>query len=151
MLNSAFHTGQNAIKGPTGGDDGTESMPLLQFSPFSSAIDADFFVKLSQDKINEYKLSQELIPIFASYSSNLFSPSFANANSSYFGYLLNVNTIEEFKEFIKTFNNTENALIAKVVKEVQESISDGSAIKNPRLCNKFCIVSFSNLKTYKYF
>jgi ubiquitin-like modifier-activating enzyme ATG7 len=126
-------------------------MPLLQFSPFSSAIDAPFFVKLSQVKINEYKLSQELIPIYASYSSALFSPTFANTNSSYFGYLLNVNTIEEFKEFIKSFNNTDNTLIAKVVREVQESISDGSAVKNPGLCNKFCIVSFCNLKTYKYF
>lgn len=90
-------------------------MPILQFEPFSSAVDATFWKALSDQKINVLKLSFDQLPISAHYpiagksaaTMCLTSAGFdgIELHGSQFlanGMLRNTNTIEEFRELDKS-------------------------------------------------
>lgn len=45
------------------------------FQPFSSSVGVDFWFKLAEKKIEEFKLSESPVPIFGQYNSSQFSTS----------------------------------------------------------------------------
>jgi len=140
----------------------------LQFQSLSSLVDPSFWYSLTKEKIDNLKLSDEPIDIYGYYSYNSLQssksndavkiPSFLQLNSSSLnnesvppfsfpmkGLLKNTNTIEDFQKLDK------KALFEEVSRKIWESILSGEAIKCPALLNQFLLISFSDLKKYKYY
>ncbi|KAG9294887.1 hypothetical protein G9A89_003227 [Geosiphon pyriformis] len=146
--------------------------PLLQFASFSSAVEAPFWQNFSTRKIDLYKLDDAPLSIIGYYStghsissndpteanivmptrlclgpgafeteSTLRLPSFSFPS---IGILKNTNTIEEFKSLDKTI------LFKETAEKIWLDIISGKAIENPWLLNRFLLVTFADLKKYKY-
>ncbi|KAF8227163.1 E1-like protein-activating [Tricholoma matsutake] len=142
-------------------------MPVVQFAPFSSLVQPSFWHELTNIKIDVLRLSDEALPISATYSTgrsvrdretgqeiplgcNLsvgsesfdkaFKPSPGSIATS--GIFKNYNTIEEFKAADKTALFNEEA--AKIWDYV---ISKGDT----SLLNHFLVLTFADLKKYKYY
>ncbi|EMG48479.1 APG7 Ubiquitin-like modifier-activating enzyme ATG7 [Candida maltosa Xu316] len=123
-----------------------------------SFIESSFFTKLSQLKLDKFKLDSTQIAIHGFITNplklnkfndvptiNLDQQSFEDDTEfSIPGELLNVNTIEEFKSVDKL------DLLNKWGHEIQESIKT-SELFDYRLFNKFYMLSFSDLKKYKFY
>ncbi|KAG8950091.1 Autophagy protein 7 [Tulasnella sp. 424] len=143
--------------------------PLLQFTPFSSTVQPAFWNELTNLKIDVLRLSQDAIPIHASYSigravvdretgmevalgCNLVVSGDAfkdpkdvkpPPNSvTVRGLLKNFNTIEEFKNVNKQemFNNTAKEMWAKTLQT-----------GDPLHLFDFLLITFADLKKYKYY
>ncbi|CAG8574281.1 11546_t:CDS:10 [Diversispora eburnea] len=147
-------------------------MSLLQFVPFSSAVEAPFWHTLSSRKIDLYKLDdapQEIVGYYStghtllsqdSAETNITMPArlclgtgaFDNINNSRLpplsyhsiGMIKNTNTIEEFKQLDK------NALFKETTKQIVNDIVSGAAVKDPYLLTRFVLITFADLKKYKY-
>lgn len=134
-------------------------MPILQFHPFSSAVDATFWTALAGLKIDSMKLSSERVPItaFYSFTSSQKLPALCCLSSKSFGAglelsqdiamagsLWNTNTIEDFSNIDKT------ALIAAEAAVIWDAIRTGTALSNPDILNSFIVISFADLKRYKF-
>ncbi|CAG8517241.1 14406_t:CDS:10 [Funneliformis caledonium] len=151
------------------------SNPLLQFVTFSSAVEATFWHTLSTRKIDLYKLDDTSHDILGYYSTgrtvisqhateaNISMPAhlclgtgaFDDANAESFsrlppfsypsiGKIKNTNTIEDFKSLEKT------SLFKEITEQIWQDIISGEAIKNPCLITRFLLVTFADLKKYKY-
>ncbi|KAK9365145.1 hypothetical protein V1509DRAFT_634125 [Lipomyces kononenkoae] len=136
----------------------------VQFAPLRSFVDPSFFSVLMSKKLNEYKLDSSekpliglySIPVSTSASSSgiitLDGNAFDEAESGISdtdcianGTLLNLNTIEEFKQFDKS------RLIHDQGKKLFDAIKHGEITQAPsRLCS-FYLISFSDLKKYKFY
>ncbi|KNZ54906.1 E1-like protein-activating enzyme G [Puccinia sorghi] len=152
---------------------------ILQFVPFSSSIDPSFWHSLTTLKIDVLRLKDEPVPIKAWYergrwtverdqNSNVINQlSFGNefrldGNSlstadhlpsqqsragrvTVWGSLKNFNTIEEFKACDKQslFNSFSDQLWKNRIEQKTHSVDD----KSP----EFLIITFSDLKKYKYY
>ncbi|CAG8483984.1 236_t:CDS:10 [Paraglomus occultum] len=146
---------------------------ILRFAPFSSAVEATFWHALTTQKIDVYKLDDDLKDVLGYYStgnyvsrdageaaismparlclgSNAF---FRNESSlrgippfSYpsVGQIKNTNTIEEFKQFDKT------ALFKRVADQIWQDIVSGDAVTQPHLLTRFLLITFADLKKYKF-
>ncbi len=127
------------------------SAPItLQFFPPQSSFDPSFWEELYERKLNKYGLSDEDIPIFnaskgssSGYSfdrdSFTIQPSYAGR-----GVLRNFNTIEDFGRCDK------KALIATLGQTLIDSLISGAAISDPSLLRVFSLLSFADLKAYKF-
>ncbi|EGF82859.1 hypothetical protein BATDEDRAFT_34488 [Batrachochytrium dendrobatidis JAM81] len=144
---------------------------ILQYEPFQSAVDATFWHTLGSNKINLYKLDDASVPIQGFYSSG---GAYYHINSSHSdalpsrlcvsstsfskiqrqpdsrscivpGVLKNTNTIEDFKSVDK------NSLIKTVSLEIWQDILSGAAVADPTLLNKFLLLTFADLKKYKFY
>lgn len=132
----------------------------LKFVPTRSFVEASFFKKLSELKLNELKLSTDLIPIsgFMNHPANLtkfqdhpilnldfssFEAPQKDGNIHYKGLLYNVNTIEEFKALNK------QDLLKNWGKEVQKLLTSGDF--SYQSINKFFVLTFCDLKKYKFY
>ncbi|KDQ49184.1 hypothetical protein JAAARDRAFT_143764 [Jaapia argillacea MUCL 33604] len=142
-------------------------MPIVQFSPFSSLVQPAFWHELTTLKIDVLRLSDDVIPISASYTAgrsikdretgndialgcnisvgaDAFVKGFQAPSHSVgvTGIFKNFNTIEDFKQADKT------ALFNQVADEMWESVIKH---KDPSLLNRFLLIAFADLKKYKYF
>ncbi|CAI5755624.1 unnamed protein product [Candida verbasci] len=138
-------------------------MTELKYLPLQSFIESSFFTKLSQLKLDKYKLntsSQKIngflphptklnkfndTPILNLDSDSFDDPTVKDDSKVYvYGDLLNVNTIQEFKSLDKQklLYDWGNELFEKIVNQEQLSYLD---------FNKFFILSFSDLKSYKFY
>jgi len=61
------------------------------------------------------------------------------------GYLYNTNTIEGFKELNK------QQLFDEVCQTIHDNIANESALKNPSLLTPFLLVTYADLKKYKFY
>lgn len=135
-------------------------MEPLKYIPGQTFVESSFFSRLSDLKLNEYKLDTSTRQIkgfatrplrltkhnsiptltldFESFSS--YQENEAN-NMIIQGHLLNVNTIEEFKNINKT------ELLASWGKELLNHIKKG----NLERFNDFYILSYCDLKKYKFY
>ncbi|KZT18854.1 E1-like protein-activating [Neolentinus lepideus HHB14362 ss-1] len=142
-------------------------MPIVQFAPFSSLVQPAFWHELTSLKIDVLKLSDESVPVRASYTAgrtikdretgkdvalgcnltvggDAFSKDFQappNAVAAT-GVFKNYNTIEEFKAADKT------ALFNKVADEIWEGVKKN---RDPSLLNRFLLIAYADLKKYKYY
>ncbi|RUP47568.1 hypothetical protein BC936DRAFT_145578 [Jimgerdemannia flammicorona] len=142
--------------------------PLLQFTTFSSAVEAPFWHTLADRKLNILKLNDATQPIKAYYATghtlddglalparlcigtNAFDlpedqaagiPPFAFPIT---GSLKNTNTIEDFKRLDKT------AFFKEEAKKIWHAIISGDAVMHPHLLSHFLVVTYADLKKYKF-
>ncbi|CAI8492194.1 E1-like protein-activating enzyme Gsa7p/Apg7p [Pichia kudriavzevii] len=147
----------------------TESHKLI-FAPAASVVDSSFFVELSNLKLNVQKLDTSYQNILGYYNFSALgseqSPSLILTDNSfvetenkeeftqrlpsnsYFlspGKLLNVNSIEEFKRV-----NKKDFLIDSAM-DILQRIRDKSFLHDPALLSSFRILSYADLKKYKFY
>ncbi|CAG0899101.1 unnamed protein product [Darwinula stevensoni] len=134
---------------------------LLQYAPFSSCVDPRFWYKLSQLKLEKYKLSEESVNIdgFFSNVSTLGMGLRVSVDESSFernsgighnllpmrGTLMNKNTLDGFRDLDK------KALLQEVGKELWKQIQNGQALENPTILNSFLLLTFADLKKYRFY
>ncbi|XP_043407439.1 ubiquitin-like modifier-activating enzyme ATG7 isoform X9 [Chelonia mydas] len=136
-------------------------IPKLQFVPFTSALDAGFWHELTQKKLNEYRLDEtpkgikgyyyngdpfglpaRLTLEFSAFDVNAATPAHC---CPAVGTLYNTNTFESFKSCDK------KSLLEKAANEIWETIKSGTALENPMLLNKFLLLTFADLKKYRFY
>lgn len=136
----------------------------LKFMPIRSFVESSFFTKLSELKLNEFKLdsTKKQIKGFSThpkklnkfndhptinfdYSSFDKGLNVDDGNISWEGYVYNVNTIEEFKDIDK------QALLRQWGTEIYDQIKDGSADLGYKCFNKVHLLAFCDLKKYKFY
>ncbi|XP_071960528.1 ubiquitin-like modifier-activating enzyme ATG7 [Antedon mediterranea] len=134
---------------------------LLQFAPFSSALDTGFWHKLSENKLNLYRLDDKPKEITGYYyngdpsgmpsrlcleydafdKSNGIPPHCFPSN----GTLFNTNTVDDFKNLDKKI------LLQDAAQQMWDDIVSGRAISDPRLLSKFLLLTYADLKKYQYY
>ncbi|KAI0820396.1 hypothetical protein BC628DRAFT_1397266 [Trametes gibbosa] len=142
-------------------------MPIVQFAPFQSLVQPGFWHALTNLKIDVLRLSDEAVPVHATYSTgravkdretgkdialgcNLSvgddafqsTPHIPQSAVHAQGSFKNYNTIEDFKNADKT------ALFNQLSEEIWRSILDD---KSTTLLNRFLLITFADLKKYKYY
>ncbi|XP_029456633.1 ubiquitin-like modifier-activating enzyme ATG7 [Rhinatrema bivittatum] len=133
----------------------------LQFAPFVSALDAGFWHQLTQKKLNEYRLDETPKDIRGYYYNGdpaglptrltlEFSAFDMNASTPVrccpaVGTVYNTNTLESFKSCDK------KALLEKAANEIWDAIKSEAALENPVLLNKFLLLTFADLKKYRFY
>ncbi|KAF9118329.1 Autophagy protein 7 [Mortierella sp. 14UC] len=153
-------------------------MTLLQFHPWASAVEAPFWQVLTQRKMDIFKLDDSHKPILGYYSTGqqvrvpgketsvalparlcLGTGAFPDDNgpdqhplnkTPAFtfpapGVVKNTNTIEDFKSIDRA------ALFKMVVDQVWDDITSGRAVLDPATLNRFLLVTFADLKKFKFF
>uniref|UniRef100_A0A3Q2E3D4 ATG7 autophagy related 7 homolog (S. cerevisiae) n=1 Tax=Cyprinodon variegatus TaxID=28743 RepID=A0A3Q2E3D4_CYPVA len=143
--------------------DNNDSMVqmLLQFAPFSSALEAGFWHQLTQKKLNDYRLDESPKCIKGYYYNGdpVGLPTRLTLEFSAFdvdgptparccpalGTLYNTNTLDAFRATDK------KALLEKEAKEIWDAIQSGAALKNPSILCKFILLTFADLKKYHFY
>ncbi|GAB1313976.1 Autophagy protein 7 [Madurella fahalii] len=136
-------------------------MAALKFVPFSSEIELPFYSALFSSKLDHDKLDDSARPVLGLYEplpqadpesstkmqilgNALTSKDVPAGMSRAKGYIKNVNTIEEFKNIDK------NAMITDAGRQIWEAIQDGTIYSVPSLLSSFAILSFADLKKYRF-
>ncbi|KAI8989203.1 E1-like protein-activating [Trametes punicea] len=142
-------------------------MPIVQFAPFQALVQPDFWHALTNLKIDVLRLSDDALPIAASYTAgravkdretgaeivlgcnlvlggDAFSDSPRAPQNAVLakGEFKNFNTIEDFKNADKT------TLFNHVSDEIWKSIVED---KSTASLTRFLLITFADLKKYKYF
>lgn len=134
---------------------------ILKFSSFSSSVEPSFWHKLSQLKLDVDRLDETERKIWGMYSltnqpgkccrffldCTAFNSNFNQPSNILGGYgaLLNKNTVESFKAQDKISLLRSNGM------KMLESIKNGEALKNPALLNTFLLLTYSDLKKYRFY
>lgn len=147
---------------------------LIQFEPLGSAVDAAFWHQLAEHKVNVFRLDDKSKRVQGYYHlgqqtsltaqttnerERVNLPPRLNLGVSAFGdqlpeqalgflapgTLRNTNTIEDFKNLDKT------AAIKEVSQQIWDAIVSGEALANPSLLTSFLVLTFADLKKYKYY
>lgn len=134
-----------------------DKLDQLKYTPLQSFVESSFFTKLSERKLNDYKLdaSSKLISGFMTTPHhlnkfndrpiiNLDYSSFESLTGDEFtqpirGLLHNVNTIEEFKQLDKL------QLLREWCSEFRKGMAKG------KVEEVFHLLTFSDLKKYKFY
>ncbi|XP_033223571.1 ubiquitin-like modifier-activating enzyme ATG7 [Belonocnema kinseyi] len=135
---------------------------VVKFSKLRSATESSFWAKFSELKIDKFKLEDKIdIPLWGSYSlddhqSNPLFLDYTSFNENLEttshdkaiacnGFMLNTNTFELFKQ------TDPEKFIDLLGKYLIEAITSGTAIKEPWRLSLFLMLSFSDLKKYKFY
>ncbi|ORE09599.1 E1-like protein-activating enzyme Gsa7p/Apg7p [Rhizopus microsporus var. microsporus] len=138
---------------------------MLKFTPLSSAVDASFWQSLATKKLDILKLSQEALVIQGHYSfpttatdqqgqtvlmpSHFFIPSHGLDNTQdkdgIKGTLINTNTVEAFRTIDK------NQLFQEATLKIKEAVESGEALKDPKKLYHYLLLTFADLKKYKFY
>lgn len=133
----------------------------LKFATFTSEIELPFYTALFSSKLEHDKLNDSVRPVLGLYEprpqadpetgtkmqvlgSALTSDSVPLGLARAEGFIKNVNTIEEFK------NTDKNALLRKAGQQIWDAIRDGTIYSIPSLLSSFNILSYADLKKYKF-
>ncbi|XP_048589393.1 ubiquitin-like modifier-activating enzyme ATG7 [Nematostella vectensis] len=141
-------------------DCSTGGSGILQFAPFSSAVDAIFWHKLKEKKLDEYYLNDEPKPL-QGYYVNCDLPGLPCRMSIDYcafdknavplrafkthGQLVNTNTIDAFRSLDKKI------LMDSVGEKMWENIKSKKALEDPSLLGQFILLTFANLKKYHFY
>lgn len=133
----------------------------LMFVPFSSSLDAGFWYKLSDNKLNAYGLDESAKSLFGFYYNGYSTSPTCRLSVDYTafdsaapapprhckaqGELYLTNTIEAFKEF------DQKGMLKKTAEKLFKCIQSGEAIKDPSSLTRFVMLSFADLKKYHYY
>ncbi|KAJ9640823.1 Autophagy protein 7 [Knufia peltigerae] len=133
----------------------------MQYVPFASDIEIPFYASLASHKINHDKLDDSARKVLGLYeirpadskehscrmqvhanalTSDEVSPGYYRGE----GMIKNVNTIEEYRNVDKLH------MIQQAGKTIWDSINDGTIYSCPSLLASFLILSFADLKKYKF-
>ncbi|KAL1846043.1 Autophagy protein 7 [Paecilomyces lecythidis] len=133
----------------------------MQYTPFASDIELPFYTSLATLKINHDKLDdspRKLLGLYEIRSTDTPDTScrmqiHGNALTSdhapvgYYraeGMIKNVNTIEEYK------NSDKASILQQAAKTIWDAINDGTIYSCPSLLSSFVVLSFADLKKYKF-
>ncbi|KAI9882805.1 MAG: hypothetical protein M1823_005453 [Watsoniomyces obsoletus] len=133
----------------------------LQFAPFVSDLELPFYSALASHKINHDKLDDsarrilglyEIRPTDAPESScrmqvlgnALTSDDVLKGHCRAEGIIKNFNTIEEYRKIEK------NTVLQRAGRTIWDAILDGSIYSCPSLLASFSVISFADLKRYKF-
>lgn len=133
----------------------------MQYVPFASDIEIPFYASLASHKINHDKLDDSARKLLGLYeiraadakehscrmqvhgnalTSDDVPPGFYRAE----GIIKNLNTIEEYRNIDKL------QLIQQAGRTIWEAINDGTIYSCPSLLASFLVLSFADLKKYKF-
>ncbi|KAK3325834.1 ubiquitin-like modifier-activating enzyme atg-7 [Apodospora peruviana] len=133
----------------------------LKFSTFNSEIELPFYSALFSFKLDHDRLSDSARPVLGLYEprpqadpdSSTKLQILGNALTSNQvplgltraqGSIKNVNTIEDFK------NTDKNGMLVNAGRQIWDAIQDGTIYSLPALLSSFIILSFADLKKYKF-
>ncbi|KIX98454.1 uncharacterized protein Z520_05755 [Fonsecaea multimorphosa CBS 102226] len=133
----------------------------MQYVPFASDIEIPFYASLASHKINHDKLDDSARKLLGLYeirpadnkehscrmqihanalTSDEVPAGFYRAE----GMIKNVNTVEEYRNIDKL------AMIQQAAKTIWDAINDGTVYSCPSLLASFLVLSFADLKKYKF-
>ncbi|OAG03406.1 autophagy-related protein 7 [Paraphaeosphaeria sporulosa] len=136
-------------------------MAALKFAPWQSDVDVQFYAALAHIKINHDKLDDSARKVLGLYevrandapgrsnriqihpnalTSDDTPPNYCRAE----GIIKNCNTIEDYKNLDRT------QVLERCAKTIWEAIHDGSVYECPSLLAAFTLITFANLKKYKF-
>lgn len=134
---------------------------ILQFAPFSSAVDAGFWHKFTQLKLDVIHLSKDPIPVTGNYVNSDAAGLPSRLSVEYdalesnqpvphlsfraVGTLINTNTVEEFRSYDKV------ELLKSAGASLWEALTSELALENPSLLSSFLMFTFADLKKYHYY
>jgi len=138
------------------------SNTMLQFAPFSSALDAGFWHRFSQLKLDIFGLNDDMRPIVGYYcnsDADLLPPHVSLDYTAFdverfvapprcfpiYGQLKNTNTLEEFRTCDK------RSLLDAQGNQIWDDIISGKAIDDPSVINRFMLLTHADLKHYRYY
>jgi ubiquitin-like modifier-activating enzyme ATG7 len=132
----------------------------LQFATFTSEIELPFYSTLFASKLDYDKLDDSARLVLGLYEPRAEEPDasckmqiLGNALTSQQaplgtaraeGIIKNVNTLEDFRNMDKT------AMLRTAGRQIWDAIKDGSIYSVPSLLSSFVILSFADLKKYKF-
>ncbi|KAK4191550.1 ubiquitin-like modifier-activating enzyme atg7 [Podospora australis] len=136
-------------------------MTSVKFVPFSSEIELPFYSALFSSKLDHDRLDDSARPVLGLYEPRanadpeqstrmqilgnaLRSKDIPVGTSRAKGYIKNVNTFEEFKATDK------NVMITDAGRQIWEAIQDGTIYSVPSLLSSFAILSYADLKKYRF-
>ncbi|RKF53535.1 Ubiquitin-like modifier-activating enzyme atg7 [Golovinomyces cichoracearum] len=139
----------------------TDADLALKFAPFTSEIELPFYKALSNFKIDVDRLDDSTRPVLGLYEHRLTTSPEASCRMQILGDALtsgnvpagfiraegkikNFNTIESFKNADKT------AIMRTAAKQIWDAINDSTIFSIPSLLASFTIISFADLKKYKF-
>ncbi|KAL5040900.1 hypothetical protein BDW71DRAFT_192880 [Aspergillus fruticulosus] len=133
----------------------------MQYTPFASDIELPFYTALATLKINHDKLDDSARKVLGLYEirsadapntscriqihGNAFTSD--DVPATYYraeGMIKNVNTIEEYA------NADKMGMLQQSGKTIWDAINDGSIYSCPSLLSSFIILSYADLKKYKF-
>lgn len=136
-------------------------MSVLQFHPFSSALDGGFWHKLTQLKLDVFGLddeekclqgvytnsNREGLPCMLSLDFSSFEENIAIPISNFpaRGLIKNTNTLDEFRNLDK------KELLDSCASKLWNCITSGDAIKDPSLLVPFYLLAYGDLKKYNFY
>lgn len=133
----------------------------MQYVPFASDIEIPFYASLASHKINHDKLDDSARKILGIYE---IRPSDAKEHSCRMqiygnaltnddvppaaykaeGMIKNVNTIEDYRNLDKI------SMLQQAGRKIWDAINDGTIYDNPSLLASFLVISFADLKKYRF-
>jgi ubiquitin-like modifier-activating enzyme ATG7 len=136
-------------------------MPSMQYVPFASDIEIPFYASLASHKINHDKLDDSARKLMGLYE---IRPSDAKENScrmqihgnaltnddtpaGYYraeGLIKNTNTIEDYRNLDKV------QMLQQAGRTIWDAIKDGSIYSCPSLLASFLVLSYADLKKYRF-
>ncbi|KAJ4461075.1 putative autophagy-related protein 7 [Paratrimastix pyriformis] len=138
-------------------------MSNLQFQPLSSCVDASFWHKLTQMKLDVFKINDAPVPITGYFPAgarqglpasrffvdhDAFTTDVVPAAPLHHfrvpGTLVNTNTLADFGSYDK------DAMMSRNVAKIWEAITSGQALQNPSMLAAFSLLTFADLKTYNF-
>lgn len=142
---------------------------IVKFAPLVGAAGPDLWQQLADMKLNTLRLSESPVPLRGYYESSrheavgsvLRVDSVAASNAAddedgdaealgasrgvtVDGELRNFNTMEGFKSCDRA------RLMQDAAKQIVQHIASGAAVRDPRLLSRFILLTFADLKTYKF-
>ncbi|KKY27848.1 putative e1-like protein-activating enzyme gsa7p apg7p [Phaeomoniella chlamydospora] len=109
----------------------------MQYVPFASDIEIPFYAALASHKINHDKLDDSARKVLG-----LVPAGFYRAE----GMIKNVNTIEEFRQLC----TERTAFLQQAGRTIWDAINDSTIYSCPSLLASFVILSYADLKKYKF-
>ncbi|KAK7533378.1 uncharacterized protein J3D65DRAFT_635272 [Phyllosticta citribraziliensis] len=133
----------------------------VQYAPWSSDIELAFYASLASIKVNHDKLDDSSRKVLGLYEIRPQDPPERScrmqilgsalttdvAPNGYFraeGIIRNVNTNEQFKALDRS------AILERAGQTIWEAISDGTIFSCPSLLASFTVISFADIKKYKF-
>ncbi|OOQ86585.1 Ubiquitin-like modifier-activating enzyme atg7 [Penicillium brasilianum] len=134
----------------------------MQYAPYASDIELPFYTALASHKINHDKLDDSARSVLGLYEIRSTDTENAScriqihgnalvnteAPAAYYraeGMIKNVNTIEDYRNMDKPH------MILQAGKTIWDAINDGTIYSCPSLLSSFIILSFADLKKYKFY
>mmetsp|Transcript_64287 Transcript_64287/g.135055 ORF Transcript_64287/g.135055 Transcript_64287/m.135055 type:complete len:685 (-) Transcript_64287:65-2119(-) len=141
------------------------AMAVVDFAPLLPAPEVNFWLRMTEKKLDELRLDQRALDIIGYYeapqfdkvppkvciTSEAFSENpcgFPSGSVPIKGDLKNFNTSEEFREFLK--GEARTARITQATSLLREDILSGSALEDPVRLRPMHMVAFADLKKYLF-